>query len=133
MNSHSRFEAKSASALVGVVMVLLGFLIAAPSDEPLHRILDARGRADDWGFIMILLGCMTVYGSVRPKRNCRQIGLALDAFFLLSLFGVMMVNWGLSFSTLLLFVFGVAAVVLLAADVAIYRRDLYPRDHVQGH
>lgn len=122
MNPHSAFECKFASMLIGVVVVVLGFLIGAPSDEPLHMILEARGRADDFGLVLVILGFMTFYGSVKPKRACRQLGLTGDAFMLLMLFGVVMTNWGLSFATLLLLVFGVSALALLAVDILVYGR-----------
>lgn len=130
MSAYSRFEAQLASAIIGIVVILVALAAGMPNDyEPLHQVLHDRGRDEDWSISLLIVGAITLYGSLRPKRNCRQLGLFLSMVFLLSLFGVMMQNWGFALGTLVSLVFGLMAVVLLVADVIFYRRD----SGVQGH
>jgi len=124
MTAYTRFEVKVASLIVGVIVFFIALMIATPSEyEPLHVVLHARGIDDEFGAVMTLLAGMILYGSIRPKRACRQIGLILTGIFLLAIFGVVMVNWGLSFSTLLVFVFALTAIALFAGDVLVYRNE----------
>lgn len=130
MSTYSRFEAQFASAIVGVVLLLLAIAAWFPNDyEPLHQVLHAKGRDDDFALSLAIVGAITLYGSLQPKRNCRQLGLFLAMVFLLPMAWIMLLNWGFSLATLISMTFGLMAVVLLAADVICFRRDC----DVQGH
>lgn len=116
--SYNRFEVKAASLLVGCVLIALGILAAFGGErDPLHVVLTARGTADSMAVVMVCLGFMTVYGSIRPKRACRQIGLAFGSLVMLQLFGSMMLSNWLTLTSLLLVMFAVASIGIFIADV----------------
>lgn len=105
--------------LIGLVFVLLAWLIGfEDSTSALHYILAARGIEGPWAVIFCILGAMVVYGSLRPKRSCRQIGLALGILMLAALFGhVLKAHW-LGVSTIWILPLGGAVLFALLADVS---------------
>ncbi|HXC40840.1 MAG TPA: hypothetical protein VN667_18030 [Burkholderiales bacterium] len=124
MTPYDRFELKWASLIVGVVLWIMAAVALWPNPrEPVYAALEAVGMNEPWAAIMVVLGAMIVYGSVRPKRTCRQMGLALAPFILLAVFGVAMGARGLSMSALLVLFFAVLAPVLMIVDTFTHIRD----------
>lgn len=124
MNPYTRFEIKAASAVMGLLMLCMALVVGSDnSADTLHLILEARGLADGWAMIMACLGFMVLYGSLRPKRKCRQIGLALSMLSLFAVFGEVLHARALTLSTLIVLVLAGVALVLFIGDAVIGNRE----------
>lgn len=117
MSRYCQFEMLAGSFVVGILEIFIALLALIPSDfEPLHLVLRTRGLEAEFATILTLLGLMVLYGSVRPKRNCRHLGLALSSLMMLLVFGMVITSSWLSFSAGVLLALALIALGLYAAD-----------------
>lgn len=118
MTTYDRFELKMASLFIGCVQIMLSAIAVFGGEyDPLHRVLTERGTAGQFGVVMLTLGLMTVYGSARPKRQCRQIGLAFSSIVMLVIFGALMTGYWLTLTNMLILFLAIASLILFGADV----------------
>lgn len=122
MNKHSGFEMKAGSALIALMVFLLAFVAHFGVGDPLHLALAARGRDDDWALALAMVATMLLYGSLRPKRTCRHIGLVLTLILMAAITGLVFqagVTTPVTMSVLLPLVLIPLTAWLYLADVAI--------------
>lgn len=118
--THTRFEIKLAAMIVAVLQLWIAFVIWWPgSADVLHQVLAVKGRDDDWAMVLAVLAAMVLYGSVKPKRACRHIGLALSVFTLVGVFGLVMEARQVTLSTGTVLILAVAALMVFCGDVVI--------------
>jgi hypothetical protein len=125
MSAYSRFDLLAGSFIIGVLMVVMAIVAITPNPfEPLYAALDARELNEFSACVLFMLGSMVMYGSVKPKRNCRHLGLALGSVMMFLLFGVMLVAGWLTLSSLILLVLAFMSLGLYAFDAHIHVRGV---------
>lgn len=125
MSRYCSFEMLMGSLVVGVLEVFMAALIATPNPmEPIHMALMVRGVEDSFAVIVGAVGLVTIWGSLRPARSLRHVGLALSAFVLLAVFGMVATSTWFSLSAGVIFVLALVALGLYAADAHIHVTEM---------
>lgn len=130
MSTYTSFEVKAASIVVGIIVYLMAAVIHFADGDPLHLALAMKGRDDDWALVLAMVGSMILYGSVKPKRTCRHIGLVMAMFMMAGIVGLVFqarVATPLTMSVLLAVMLIPVAAWLFATDVLLGLR------HRAGH
>lgn len=131
MSRYGQFDILAGSAVVGLLELYVGLTIGMSSAEPLHYVIAAQGIATEVAVMLCLLSALTIYGSVKPKRNCRHLGLTMSVMVLLAVL-VMLVSAGwFSFGAGVVFVLALSALGLYAADAHIHVNERR-RLHAEG-
>jgi hypothetical protein len=121
MSQYSRFDMLAGSMVVGILELFISVTIGTHNDgEPLHLAIEAIGLSAEVGTVLAVLALLTMYGSVRPKRNCRHIGLAMSSLVLLAVFGLLLLHGGFGFGAGVVLVLALSALGLYAADAVIH-------------
>lgn len=118
MNAYTRYETKLASLMIGALEVVWAFLIISPNESMFYQTIMRYQLGEEWFVLMLSVGTLTCYGSLRPSRRARHIGLTLSVFLMLSMFGVFVVSAFLTPVTLAMPVFAIVCMLLLTKDAA---------------
>lgn len=121
MSRYGQFEVLAGSVVVGMLELFVAVTIGTRNEtEMLHRAIEAHGLSSEVGTVLAVLALLTIYGSVRPKRNCRHIGLSLSVLVLLAVFGLLLAGGGFGFGAGVVFVLALSALGLYAWDAHVH-------------
>jgi multisubunit Na+/H+ antiporter MnhG subunit len=113
MTDYDRFEYKCASTLIGPTGV-----------SRFWSVLSAQGMAQTWGVLIIFIGVILIYGSLRPHRKLRHMGLVLSSFLWAAMFSLFAVDNLWTPVAMLMPVFAFVSVLLLFQDTKCGSRNV---------